>query len=82
MTSILFTTNHPAPYIDKQVDILRRNFSVDIVYKKRKDNYKKWIESDAVDSATKNELNNIAENENEEQINQKECTECVKHRTC
>ena len=42
MKKILFTTNHPAPYIDKQVDILRRNFSVDIVYKKRKDNYKKW----------------------------------------
>ena len=30
-----------------------------------KDNYKKWIESDVVDSATKNELNNIAENEKE-----------------
>ena len=30
-----------------------------------KDNYKKWIESDAVDSATKNELNDIAGNETE-----------------
>ena len=30
-----------------------------------KDNYMKWIESDAVDSAVKDELNNIAENEKE-----------------
>lgn len=30
-----------------------------------KANYKKWIESDAVDSATKNELNDIAGNEKE-----------------
>ena len=30
-----------------------------------KDNYVKWIESDAVDSAVKDELNNIAENEKE-----------------
>lgn len=30
-----------------------------------KDNYKKWIESDAVDSAVKDELNGIAENEKE-----------------
>ena len=42
MKKILFTTNHPAPYIDKQVDMLRRNYAVDIVYKKRKDNYKSW----------------------------------------
>ena len=30
-----------------------------------KDNYVKWIESDAVDSAVKDELNNIAGNEKE-----------------
>lgn len=30
-----------------------------------KDNYMKWLESDAVDSAVKDELNNIAENEKE-----------------
>ena len=30
-----------------------------------KDNYVKWIDSDAVDSAVKDELNNIAENEKE-----------------
>ena len=42
MKSILLTTNHPAPYIDKWVDILSKDYEVDIVYRWRKDPYKQW----------------------------------------
>ena len=42
MKKILITTNHPAPYINKQIEILRKEFEVDIIYHWRKDNYKTW----------------------------------------
>ena len=42
MKSILLTTNHPAPYIDKWVNILRKEYVVDVVYRWRKDQYKQW----------------------------------------
>ena len=35
MKSILLTTNHPAPYIDEWVKILRKEYEVDVVYRKR-----------------------------------------------
>lgn len=42
MKSILLTTNHPAPYIDNWVKILRKEYEVDVVYRWRKDQYKQW----------------------------------------
>ena len=42
MKSILLTTNHPAPYIDEWVKILRKEYEVDVVYRWRKDQYKQW----------------------------------------
>lgn len=42
MKKILLTTNHPAPYIDKWVEYLRKDFEVDVIYRWRKDSHKKW----------------------------------------
>ncbi len=42
MKKILFTTNHPAPYVDKWFSILEKNFNLDVVYHHRKSTNKYW----------------------------------------
>lgn len=42
MAKILITTNHPAPYINKECEILSTKHDVSLIYKDRKDKYKTW----------------------------------------
>ncbi|WP_262148722.1 glycosyltransferase family 4 protein [Chryseobacterium foetidum] len=39
---ILITTNHPAPYIDKWLEVLSMNHQVDALYFKKKSSEKEW----------------------------------------
>jgi glycosyltransferase involved in cell wall biosynthesis len=41
---IIIRTNHPAPYIDKWIDILETEYNVDVFYDFRKSNEKSWQE--------------------------------------
>jgi len=42
MKKVLITTNHPAPYINKEIEILEKDYEVDVIYRWRKDEYKTW----------------------------------------
>lgn len=42
MKRILITTNHPAPYVNKECEILSRDNNVNVIYRWRKDEYKTW----------------------------------------
>lgn len=42
MKKILITTNHPAPYINQEIDVLKRNYEVNVIYHWRKDPHKTW----------------------------------------
>jgi len=42
MKRILFTTKHPALYINQMCDILEKEYAIDVVYEKRDDKEKEW----------------------------------------
>lgn len=42
MNQIIFSTNHPAPYIDRWIKILKTKYTVKTLYRNHKSAYKSW----------------------------------------